>query len=349
MSVRFCASREVPRGSRPGRGQVPRLRLLQTSSNPNGTASITHAPGPPPSARPGCGAALASARQEAAAPRPAHLVPHRALVQDAVQVGGGVDALAVDGQDDVAQDQAAVPEGGASLLTAASEARPDARAACITPARAAARLAWTPGLAAPASPPPHAARAHHPTSRPASAAPPPRPAHRPYSSREEPLIPALAAGPPSRAFSTSTPFTPSCCTAGGRDGGAAGARGRGAAPGFAGGRAGGAGARRQGLPAGGPAGRGRRGRAARLRCGPAQRQARQRRAGGVLECAAGARRAGLPAMQPAAAGCSWAWRPGSPAAGVGGLTGLVGGKGDAHDGAHHLAVLDDLPAWERRS
>ena len=36
------------------------------------------------------------------------LVPHRALVQDAVQVGRGVNAGAVDGQDDVAQHQAAV-------------------------------------------------------------------------------------------------------------------------------------------------------------------------------------------------------------------------------------------------
>jgi hypothetical protein len=48
----------------------------------------------------------------------------------------------------------------------------------------------------------------HPTARP--------PPHLPYSSREEPWMPALAAGPPSRAFSTSTPFMPSCSTAAGQ-------------------------------------------------------------------------------------------------------------------------------------
>lgn len=136
----------------------------------------------------------------------------------------------------------------------------------------------------PLRPPPHAARAHHPTSRPADAAPPPRPAHRPYSSREEPLIPALAAGPPSRAFSTSTPFTPSCSTAGG---GAAGARGRGAAPGFAGGRAGRAPAARAG---------GSRALRARAAAGPAA--VRRRRAG--VRCRRAARR---PACR--AAGRGW--------------------------------------------
>lgn len=70
------------------------------------------------------------------------------------------------------------------------------------------------------------ARAESPAKEGAGAGPsatqPPH-THLPYSSREEPRIPALAAGPPSRAFSTSTPFTPSCSTAGKGSAGEAGA------------------------------------------------------------------------------------------------------------------------------
>ena len=40
---------------------------------------------------------------------------------------------------------------------------------------------------------------------------------RPYSSRDDPRTPALAAGPPSSALRTSTPLTPSCSTAKGSD------------------------------------------------------------------------------------------------------------------------------------
>ena len=49
--------------------------------------------------------------------------------------------------------------------------------------------------------------------------------HLPYSSRDEPWMPALAAGPPSRAFSTSTPLMPSCSTAGGQGQGGRGTHG----------------------------------------------------------------------------------------------------------------------------
>lgn len=129
------------------------------------------------------------------------------------------------------------------------------------------------------------------------------PTHRPYSSRVEPRTPALAAGPPSRALRTSTPFTPSCSTAPLRAQRRAGRR------------------RQAHLKAGLLNNGGRRwplGDSAGLRASHVMRR-RQRQRQGERQ------RQRLEKQNQA-------------------RTRLVWRKADAHDGPHHLAVLDDLRA-----